>query len=320
MTKAFFFGAVSIANPNFGSQSVTSWVSRNNTVVTGVNDIIYGAGLFVAVGQNCIFTSPDGITWTSRTCPLNNPWTGLSYSGTQFVAVCASTVGTPSQTIMTSPDGITWTLQLSTSGSNTIRCNCTAYGNSLYIGMGSSASTTVRAISSSDGITWTGFGPSFTTNITWRSICYGGGKFVALGSSGAPVYSATGTGIYTSGTGVTSTSWADVCYGNGLYVAITSTGVVGTSVYTSSDGIAWTARTIPAAVVLSSVCYGGGLFVAVANTGSNNQIITSPNGITWTTRTNPVTKAWTAVTAGPSNFVAANADGSNTTTFMQSNG
>jgi hypothetical protein len=50
-------------------------------------------------------TSPDGITWTSRTSAADNEWRSVAYGNGLFVAVSIS--GT--NRVMTSPDGITWT-------------------------------------------------------------------------------------------------------------------------------------------------------------------------------------------------------------------
>src|SRR3972149_6334117 len=56
--------------------------------------IDYGDGLFVAVAidgtGNRVMTSPDGITWTTRTTPTTpseNNWRAVIYTPTIFVAV-----------------------------------------------------------------------------------------------------------------------------------------------------------------------------------------------------------------------------------------
>jgi len=59
-----------------------------------------------------------------------------------------------------------------------------------------------------------------------------------------------------------------VAYGNGLFVAVG----IG-DIFTSPDGVNWTARTSVTSNYLNGVTYGNGRFVAVGNFGT---ILTSP--------------------------------------------
>jgi len=58
------------------------------------HSVTYGSGLFVAVGEdgkgNSVMTSPDGITWTSRTSAANYAWHTVTYGSGLFVAVSFS--------------------------------------------------------------------------------------------------------------------------------------------------------------------------------------------------------------------------------------
>ncbi len=58
-------------------------------------------------GGGTILTSPDGITWTSRTSGTTQSLLAATWSGTQFCVVGGG------GTILTSPDGITWTSRTS---------------------------------------------------------------------------------------------------------------------------------------------------------------------------------------------------------------
>lgn len=104
----------------------------------------------------------------------------------------------------------------------------------------------------------------------------------------------------------------DVTYANSLYVA------VGASVCaTSTDGITWTARTIPAGTY-TSLTYGNSLYVAVGT----NVCATSADGITWTARTISagawLSVAWSAsltlFVANASNKIATSSNGTTWTT------
>jgi hypothetical protein len=86
-----------------------NWVNSTLVAQTSVRRIAYGAGLFVIFGSSGhITTSPNGITWTTRTNPgITGTPTGLTYSSKAgFMGVVSS--GT---SYITSADGITWTLR-----------------------------------------------------------------------------------------------------------------------------------------------------------------------------------------------------------------
>jgi len=85
------------------------------------NSVAYGNGLFVAVAVdgsgNNVMTSPDGITWTTRTPANNNLWYVINYGkdlygNGLFAAVSGAGTADTSRYIMTSPDGITWTARV----------------------------------------------------------------------------------------------------------------------------------------------------------------------------------------------------------------
>ena len=73
-------------------------------------------------------TSPDGISWTSRTSAANNFWTSVTYGNGLFVAVSDLDYGDTNNRVMTSPDGITWTAQTAADAD----WNSVTYGNGLF--------------------------------------------------------------------------------------------------------------------------------------------------------------------------------------------
>eukprot|EP01031_Cornospumella_fuschlensis_P029193 gene29193-35232_t len=93
--------------------SVRSWMSvcwsaERGIFVAVANGGGVERGLFVAVATNRVVTSPDGITWTSRTSAANSNWNSVSWSPDKGVFVAVAIGGTGSR-IMTSLDGIVWT-------------------------------------------------------------------------------------------------------------------------------------------------------------------------------------------------------------------
>jgi hypothetical protein len=129
------------------------------------------------LGDNVMTSSPNGITWTSRTAAANNYWSSVTYGKGLFVAVAFSGIG---NRVMTSPDGITWTIRTSAADN---QWASVTYGNGIFVAVASSG-TGNRVMTSPDGITWT-IGTSAADN-HWASVTYGNGIFVAVASLGKP--------------------------------------------------------------------------------------------------------------------------------------
>jgi len=71
--------------------------------------------LFIAVatdGPNSVMTSPDGITWTSRTQANSNPWRSVDVDNVSGKVAAIAATGTAAR-VQSSPDGITWTAPVS---------------------------------------------------------------------------------------------------------------------------------------------------------------------------------------------------------------
>lgn len=86
----------------YRSTNGSTW-SAATAITTRMNAAAYGAGIAVAVGANGeIYTSPTGVTWTSRTSGTIYDLWDIIWDGTQFVAVGEQ------GTIITSSNGITW--------------------------------------------------------------------------------------------------------------------------------------------------------------------------------------------------------------------
>lgn len=67
-------------------------------------DVMYANGQFVAIRDGGkIMTSPDGLTWTSRSSGTTSSLRTIIWDGSQYV------VGGQNGTILTSPNGVTWT-------------------------------------------------------------------------------------------------------------------------------------------------------------------------------------------------------------------
>ena len=237
------------------SQNGTNWTVETATS-TGLTAVTYGmangTGIYVAVGTNQVFTSPDGITWTARTAAAANAWSAITFGNGLFVAVASSGSG---NRVMTSPDGITWTARTSAANNS---WDGISYGNGKFVAVAISG-TGNRIMTSSDGITWTL--PTYPAGgeTNYYSVAYGNGIFVAMGSAATSMISSDGV-TWTQET-QTSAVWVGVAFGDGLFFAVSQGG--GTEIISSTDGITWTTRPFPFTGSWRGTAFGNGMFVAV---------------------------------------------------------
>jgi len=249
-------------------------------------------------------TSPNGITWTTRTSAADISWRAVTYGNGLFVAVAINGTG---NRVMTSPDGITWTIRTSAADNEWYGVT---YGNGLFVAVAVSG-TGNRVMTSPDGITWT-IRTSAADNL-WLAVTYGNGLFVAVSATGVGnrvMTSPDGT-TWTIRTSAADNDWYGVTHGNGLFVAVAATGT-GNRVMTSPDGTTWTIRTSAADNNWYGVTYGNGLFVATAISGTGTRVMTSPDGATWTIRTSAADNSWYGLIYGNGLFVAVSDTGTGT--------
>jgi len=170
----------------FTSSSVTTWTNRGSSAaITGdLIDICYGNGLFVAVGYNgtspLIVTSPDGITWTSRTSASSNRVLGVCWNGSVFVAVGDN------GDIQYSSDGISWSL-VNIGGSSMDIYRVASNNNGVLIATVINSTQGKLIYSTDNALTWhdiTGIDNAVAANsyrIHAYGITYEHSKWVAVG-------------------------------------------------------------------------------------------------------------------------------------------
>ena len=122
------------------------------------------------------------------------------------------------------------------------------YLNGMHIIL--SQSTTSSYLYSTDGITWTkGTMPS---EQSWRAVCYGNGKFVAIAyNTNVFAYSTDGIN-WTQDTMPNKDYWYDICYCNNGFIAIAFGSI---HVGYSEDGINWFGGIMPNNASWVSICY-----------------------------------------------------------------
>ena len=163
-----FSGGASAAQRVMWSSDGISWQYATTVpALLSWTSVAYGGTinpLFVAVNENgavgtCVMTSPDGVTWTSRTVPTALQWNSVTWGAGPNLFVAVARNGATTTNIITSPDGIVWTSRTSpaaniwrsvTFGSNIVT------GAAYYVAVSSSPTTANKIMWSINGTTWTG--------------------------------------------------------------------------------------------------------------------------------------------------------------------
>ena len=263
-----------------------TWTTRTSGTTEPLLAVIWNGALFVVTGNNGgIFTSPDGITWTARTSGTGAALGSIVWTGTQFAVAARSGNGT----ILTSPDGITWTAR--SNGTNTMM-QAIAWNGALLVAGGDSG----RIFTSPDGIIWTqrhvGAADAF------NGAVWSGTQFVFTGFDGAGglVFTSPDGITWTIRAGLTTQQLAGVAWNGLQFVTVASVG----GILTSPDAITWTPRTSGTTIGLSGIAWSGTQFVVTGGDVATGLVLTSPDGIVWTTRTSGVPHALRGVAwAGP---------------------
>jgi hypothetical protein len=295
-----------------------------------INDTIDGGDYIGQIVLGITFlTQPTSVTagsqfgaWASQSSPANLTVSGLSYQNGAFFAL-----GTGN--IARSANLSAWTTSTLPSGLEGHEMAYKSGGN--YVVVGSNSNGALIA-SSADGATWQGaFGDYTQGGWSFSSVAYGSGLFVAklkLDNAFTDANLSTPNIFYwlTSPDGYTWTqrqyasgtyrgSVTDVAFGNGLFVATMISGfTLSNGTYTptylyymtSSDGLTWTNRNLPANGSYVSVTYGNGVFVMLPVSG--NVAWSSSDGFSWSQRSLPLSRNWSRVRWCGSQFLITSSD------------
>ncbi len=299
----------SAAAGNWGEWQVTDFPASLSTEAF-VYDIARGDHRFVAVGcedydeNGFVLTSHDGTQWTmvhgiAGFCPEAVAWNGTSF-------LAAGPRSDKSNRYFISADGVHWSeRELSVDGQPDT--HYTLYDirivNGSFYGLGSSGglgSVGATIIFSTDGLSWSAMGDKAAPGPDpggkspseyaegYTVLAMGNGRLVAVGYYSACVEA--GAIVAVSNDGI---SWSrvetnlptedfisiyDLVWGNGLFVAVGHQHGSQGAIYTSPDGIEWTAREPGTTALLGNLVWDGARFVAIAENGT---VLTSSDGVIW---------------------------------------
>jgi hypothetical protein len=245
----------------------------------------YGAGLFVAVGENgAVVTSPDGITWTRRTSPTTYYLRGVAFNDDTVVAVGGM------GTILVAHDASSWSVV--ESGTERSLYGVTS-GAGIFVAVGE-AGAIVRSI---DGDTWSAVSP--VTPRYLRGVVCGNDCFAAVGEAGTILVSTDGATWEPRSSG-TDANLFGIAYSGSRFVAVGADGVL----VVSDDCTNWAPVPFDGSHYnLRNVSCGAGICLAV---GEHETILASSDGLTWVRRHWSNTDfTYLAATFGADTFVIA---------------
>ncbi len=278
----------------------TTWTGGSYATSTGsgqYGSICYGNGYFViAAGHNgtanviAYSATGNSASFTTVALPYNfsNAYVNVCSNGTSFVVGKAD--GAAHQYVCRATNPATWVSQAHCSGVYS-QTTVWAVGNRYY---GYAINTTTGehlALSSTDGSSWTetvmprsmigadgGFVNGYMSN-----PCSVGNTIIYSASSSTSPYSY----FYSTDNGETIKSIKMPGAFYGRFASNGTTFVCGnpnasTTIYTSTDGLNWTPRTIASMVTQRLFCEGG-IFYSLTETTTGN--FRSTDGIVWTATT-----------------------------------
>jgi VCBS repeat-containing protein len=320
MTLAMVIGFMPALTLPAKAATGDTWTNQTaaNSAATGGNilaSVCYGGSTYVAVGQNgTIVTSPDSVTWTSRTsgtaCFLSKVCT--NGSGT-FVAVAGGNTTTNGVIVTSTNYGATWSSQPFTAYYASV-----CYGNGMFMAFADGDCYT-----SPNGIDWTekclvDYYPVY--GLSYHNI---GGTDTYVGV-GFPDDMSDPSGdfvLHIISSTDSGTTWSkdisfngsenlnSVCYGGSDFVAVGDGGLV----LSSSTGLtnSWTRQATVPNSNLQDVCYTGVNYIAVGYDGFYNPIICSSTngGVSWVSKTPNTTNELRGVCYGNNMLVAVGVGG-----------
>jgi surface protein len=240
-----------------------------STIATSVpiSQIAYGNGVFLGirrlVSSTLVYSSTDGINWTSRTVP-SATYLNVTFGNGRFV------ITTNGTTIISSSDLITWHSSTIVYGIY----HALAFGGGRFVTMDNNGS--LIGYTSTDGVTWT----AITVNLSRvASLAYGNNMFFGVigisTTSTVPVTSFNGIDWFSTYTLPANGSYR-VVFGDGLFMLVSE--AASTGVITTANGSVFNTRAnLWASQLVNAQVYANNRFVSVTST--SNVILQGPTNL-----------------------------------------
>ena len=242
--------------------------------------------------SNTIYTSPDGINWTSRGVNGTIQVLGVAFSPILGIWAICGTGGTVSAFIQYSYDTITWTNAAPATASTAYDIQwSSAPGQNIFVCVG--AGPNVWTATAVGIFTVNATPPSGMTNLYSVAYCQSLGYWVTVGTGGSFSAAYSSTGLSGSWNGVVGslalmTTPAQIAWSQSLGIMV----VVGTgvnSIMTSTTGTSFTAAYggagqtyLTFSSAATGVAFNSTINQFIATGTGVNTFLSSPDGINWT--------------------------------------
>jgi uncharacterized cupredoxin-like copper-binding protein len=283
---------ISVLDTSTGTTELTptqhTMTSLANTISAAGGKIFVTGGQWSAATNVYSMSNNHSNSWTQYSMPWTGAGGNVVWTGTNFIWAAGLNGSNGTTTFCyTSTDGINWTQRTGLSGG--YGCAVSTNGVVSIIGYASSTANAIHATlnrSTNHGVTWSQV--STGVSASWANkAAFVDGKIIMLP---APHWTGftTNVGLVSYDNGATWSTfsipvaggWGEVVYGNGVYLTL-YTASNSSTYMTSTNGINWTQRSLPAFVAVGGYLWDGNQFVALFS----DRAYTSPDGITWTQRT-----------------------------------
>jgi MYXO-CTERM domain-containing protein len=290
-------GGISVAAGNGGTVYVDAgagWLPQTSGTTNNLDAVIFGAGLFVAVGSsNTIITSNDGVNWTSASVTgTTQNLNSVAYGNGVFVAAGSNGI------VFTSTDGgATW----GPTGNfgQTVTVTSVVFGCGEFVALAHDSTNSTSAIFySDDGTVWNSANVPTLPADAPIDAAFNGTLFVAMGLNAD---GNSGGSILTSDDGINWTTQTPLLPATSSPISITTNGsafvimlesaasdtgvTTPVSFETSTDGVNWStvgANDLPASWsqnIPRQISYTGSAYLVV---GAGAYISSSTDLVTWT--------------------------------------
>lgn len=252
-------------------------------------------------------SAANELTWTNYSRPTQ--WDG---SNTRICygngLMLKYDLVTPPTQLAISVDGLTW--EKVTVSATSYMIHDIAFGNGVFLAVGSNGASTPVAFRSVDGRSWTQVTapPAIMANLK-----FGNGVFVGVPESGTLTASSVDGTTWTSGT-IPSAVHNMLEFGGGYFMSVTWNGA---TAYRSANGTTWTSITLPYAGGWVAMVYASATWAILDGSADKMIISRAATGTSWQTILLPAeVSPWYGlafgdgkfIIVGPSKFAAISTD------------